>query len=60
MDDASDYCKLRRHRLLRDFDSYVKYVRPVLAKHFGEEAVNELVLDTRRGYDSLIPRLPDG
>lgn len=48
----------RKPRLLRQFDTIVKYVHPVLVRYFGAENVNTLVDETRREYENLIPQLP--
>ncbi len=58
MFDPTAYYVTRRPRLLKEFDSYLKYVRPVLVEHFGEHQVNALIQETHSKYENLIPQLP--
>ena len=58
MANPLDYYISRKPRLLKDFDTYVKYTHPVLIRYFGEASVNDLVADTHREYENLIPQLP--
>jgi len=58
MPDPSAYYISRKPRLLREFDRYVKYTRPVLIRYFGEDNVIALIGETRREYENLIPQLP--
>jgi len=55
---AADYYITRRPRLLREYDSFVRYARPALARHFGAQKVDSLVAETRQEYERLIPELP--
>jgi hypothetical protein len=58
MSTPSDYYVARKSRLLKTFDTYVKYSRPVLVRHFGEGIVDTLIADTRLEYETLLPQLP--
>jgi hypothetical protein len=58
MSDPSKYYILRKRRLLKEFDMYVKYSHTALVSYFGEENVNALTAETRREFENLIPQLP--
>ncbi len=58
MTDPADTYIVRTPQLLKEFDSYVKYVRPVLARYFDPKEVDPIILEARREYEKLIPQLP--
>ncbi len=58
MSDGSRYYTSRKAWLLRQFDSFVRRVRPVLVKHLGEQNVAPMIAETRAEYGRLIPKLP--
>lgn len=47
-----------RDRLLRDFKSVFRKTRPLLVSRFGEATTFEIVDETRREYEAIIPRIP--
>jgi hypothetical protein len=55
--DASNYYLSRRPRLLREFDSYVETIRPVLGRYFADD-LDRMIAETRLEYEVLIPQLP--
>ena len=56
--NPSNYYILRKARFLREFDLVVKSARSVLGRYFEDDNVGALVIETRREFKSLIPRLP--
>jgi hypothetical protein len=45
-------------RLLRGFDRSFAHVKRMLAARFGEQQANTLIRESRREYETLIPRIP--
>ena len=58
MSEPSNFYSSRKARLLKEFDTYVKYSHSVLVRCFGEENINALVAETRHEFENLIPQLP--
>lgn len=58
MKEPSDYYRARIPRLLKEYDSYIKYTRPVLVRYFDEQEVDDILIEIRNEYESLIPQLP--
>ncbi len=48
----------RKPRLLKEYDFFAHYVRPVLARNFSPELMDTIVAETRQEYERLIPQLP--
>jgi len=50
---------MSKARLLKKYEHYAGMARPRLASRFGPGFAEEVLADTRKRYDSLIPDLPD-
>ena len=48
-----------RDRLLFDFHVNLRKARPLLVARFGKTATVEIIDETRREFEALIPRIPD-
>ncbi len=59
MADAVQYYTAQKARLLRQYDSYVRRMRPVLARELVGMDIDALIQETRAEYGQLIPQLPD-
>ncbi len=59
MTDAVRYYTAQKARLLRQYDSYVRRMRPVLARELAGMEIDALIQETRAEYGQLIPQLPD-
>ncbi len=59
MAEAVRYYTAQKARLLRQYDSYVRRMRAVLAAELRDMDVDALIQETRAEYDQLIPQLPD-
>jgi hypothetical protein len=45
-------------KMMRDFDKIFKFVCQALGQHFGESQIDQLLNESRRKYEELIPQLP--
>jgi hypothetical protein len=54
------YYAAQKSKLLRDFDkTFGKYGRRTLVQHYGDDLADQILLDSRREYEALIPKIPD-
>ena len=54
------YYAPQKLKLLRDFDkSFGKYGKKVLTSHYGRELAEEILRESRKEYETLIPKIPD-
>ena len=58
MSNPSNYYIARKMRFLMEFDLVARAARPVLGEYFVGENANELLAETRREFEALIPQLP--
>lgn len=55
---TENYYSSRRGQLLREFDDLAGRVRRVFVPRLGIGPTDEMIAETRREYDALIPRVP--
>lgn len=55
---TESYYSSRRGQLLREFDDLAGRVRRVFVPRLGVGPTDEMIAETRREYDALIPRVP--
>lgn len=48
----------KRDRLLRDFESIIRKARPLFLNRFGRTVTVEIIDETHREYEALIPKIP--
>jgi hypothetical protein len=54
------YYAAQKSKLLRDFDkTFGKYGRRTLVHDYGDDLADQILLDSRREYEALIPKIPD-
>jgi hypothetical protein len=56
---SGGYYASQKPKLLKDFDkTFGKYGRRALAQHYGDDLAGQILLETRREYEALIPKIP--
>ena len=55
---GSSYYVAREPSMLRQFDSAVATVKPLLVQRFGDPFVSEVAVDARSEFQRLLPQLP--
>jgi hypothetical protein len=58
MSEGNDYYASRRKRLLRGFDRLARRLRPKLERRYGGAFAEEVLVDSRRELERIIPRIP--
>jgi hypothetical protein len=57
---SGGYYASQKPKLLRDFDKTLgKHGRRVLAQHYGDDLAGQILLEQRREYEALIPKIPN-
>lgn len=54
----TDHYTSKKDKLLKEFDHVVGRVKKVLVHRYGEQFAEEVMKETRREYETLIPKLP--
>jgi hypothetical protein len=50
----------QKSKLLKDFDkTFGKYGRRTLTQHYGDDLAGQILLESRREYEALIPKIPN-
>ncbi len=57
--ESMSYYVRNRNSLLKDLDKVSRHVRKVLESEMDASQVNQIVTESRKEYDRIIPMIPD-